>query len=295
MPPDAGFAPVSVIVPAFRAASTVGRALVSIAAQTAKPEEVLVVDDGSNDGTFEAAREMSRRMEGVELVVIRQANAGAGVARNRAIAEARQPILAFLDADDEWLPEKLERSIAELEKDGRVLVAHNYIRAGDRDETVVDCVRNFAAGDPFVSLYRRGYIATSTVVARKETVDAVGGFDTGLATGQDFDLWLKMLAPPGTPFAVFPEALTRYHISPSGITANTARRLACCLDIADRHARALAGRPGGVWPSVCFRTTAVHYEAIRAYGRTGAWGKALKTVAEAPLALAATVGRLRGR
>jgi len=295
MLPDRDFAPVSVIVPAYRAAATVGRALASIAAQTVKPEEVLVVDDGSNDGTFEAAREMSRRMEGVELVVIRQANVGAGAARNRAIAEARYSVLAFLDADDEWLPEKLARSLAELETDGRVLVAHNYIRREDGAETVIDCVRNFAAGDPFVSLYRRGYIATSTVLARKSAVESAGGFDIGLATGQDFDLWLRMLAPPGTRFAVFPDALTRYYVNPSGITANTARRLACCLDIARRHAPALAGRPGGVLPSVCFRTAAVHYEAIRAYGRSGAWGKVLKTAASAPVALAGTAGRLRGR
>jgi len=295
MPPDADFAPVSVIVPAYRAAATVGRALASIAAQTVKPEEVLVVDDGSKDGTFEAAREMFRCMEGVELVVVRQDNAGAGAARNRAIAEARYPILAFLDADDEWLPRKLERSLAELEMDGRVLVAHNFIRASEGTETVVDCVRNFAAGDPFVSLYRRGYIATSTVVARKSAVDAAGRFDTGLPTAQDFDLWLRMLAPPETRFAVFPDALMRYHVNPTGITANTSRRLACGLDIARRHAPALADRPGGVLPSVWFRTAAVHYEAIRAYGRTGEWGKVLKTAAEAPMALAGTAGRLRGR
>lgn len=294
MPPEPGFAPVSVIVPAYRSAATVGRALASIAAQTTKPEETLVVDDGSDDGTFEAAREMSRRMEGVELVVVRQANAGAGAARNRALAEARYPTVAFLDADDEWLPEKLERSLAELARDDRVLVAHDYLRAADGTEMAVDCVRNFAAGDPFVSLYRRGYIATSTVVARKAAVDAAGGFDSGLATGQDFDLWLKMLSPPGTRFAVFAGALTRYHVNPTGITANTGRRLACCLDIARRHAPALAGHPGDAWSSVCFRTAAVHYEAIRAYWRAGAWGKALATAVRAPVALASTVGRLRG-
>ena len=114
--PAPEFADVSVIVAAYQAAGTIGRALRSIAGQTLKPREVVVVDDGSSDGTFEAAESEAPNMNGIELRVFKTwENHGAGAARNRAIAESREPTLAFLDADDEWLPEKLERSTARLE------------------------------------------------------------------------------------------------------------------------------------------------------------------------------------
>ena len=203
------FADVGVIVAAYRAAGTIGRTLMSIAAQTVKPREVVVVDDGSDDGTADAARACASDMNGIELVVLRtEDNHGAGAARNRAIAEARQPVLAFLDADDEWLPVKLERSLAIFDEGDYALVAHDYLTGdGDRAEHH-HCERRFLEGaDPFVQLYRKGYIASCSVVARRDAVLAASGFDEGLRNAQDFELWLAMLRKPGTRFRVFGEAL----------------------------------------------------------------------------------------
>ena len=284
MPPE--FAAVSVIIPAYRAAGAIARALMSVAAQTVKPIEVVVVDDGSNDGTFEAAMACSEHMNGVRLKVFRQANQGAGAARNRAIGEADQPLVAFLDADDEWLAEKLERSIKRMEETGSVLVAHNGWIVEDGSPTLIDGARRFGEGvDPFVALYRKGYIDTCTVLARRDAVIAAGGFDTTLANAQDFELWLAMLAEPGTRFEVFDDVLSRYHVTPGSIMSNTAGRLRCCLEIAHRHAPALKGRPGFAVVSLWFRVIAVHYEAVRAYRGKGRWAAAGKTAAEMPFQL----------
>ncbi len=259
-------ADVSVIVPAYRAAATIGRALASVAAQTVKPRQVIVVDDGSPDGTAEAARACAGAMNGIDFKVGSQENKGAGAARNRALAEAEATYVAFLDADDEWLPQKLERSLARFDGPDKILVAHDVTFVEDGAERLQDCARHFlAAGDAYVALYRKGYIGTCTAVARRDAVRDVGGFDERLATAQDFDLWLKLLADPGARFEVFPGSLSRYHVGADSITRHTGRRLRCCLEVARRHAPALRQRPGLPLASVCYRVLAVHHEAFRAF------------------------------
>ncbi len=292
-------ADVSVIIPAYRAAATIARALAGVAAQTLLPREVVVVIDGPDDAAYQTAAAMTENMNGVALKILDQPHQGAGAARNRAIQEASGRYLAFLDADDEWLPEKLARSMAHLQGTDNLLVAHDYYRReDDGTEKLVDCARRFRdGGDPFASLYRRGYIATCTVVARRDAVLAAGGFDAGLPTAQDFDLWLSMLAGGGR-FEVFAEALSRYYPMPGSITSHTRRRLRCCLTIALRHfpdlrtrsGSALAGSAlaGSALASLWFRIAAVHHEAVAAYRQRGNVGAMLGTVLAFPFNLAGT-------
>ena len=228
MPPEIDkTSDVSVIIPAYRARETIGRALASVASQTRKPREVIVVDDGSDDGTFEAAEAMAAKMNGVTLRVYSQDNRGAGSARNRALDKATSTYVAFLDADDEWMANKIERSMAVLDGTGHVLIGHDFIRVEtDGTEKVIECARRFKqARNPFVGLFRQGFIGTSSVVVRRDAVQTVGGFDESLETAQDFDLWLRILAADDATFSIFPEVLTRYHITGGSISSFTARRL----------------------------------------------------------------------
>ncbi|MSO92277.1 MAG: glycosyltransferase [Rhodospirillales bacterium] len=294
MPPETetGFAAVSVIIPAYRAAGTIARALRSVGAQTLKPKEIVVVDDGSDDGTLQAAEAVVPSLQGIQVKLVRQARQGAGAARNHAIAESSEPVLAFLDADDEWLPEKLARSLQVMESAGATLVAHNgWIVDGER-ASLNDCARRFRSGnDPFVSLYRKGYIDTCTVVARRDAVAAAGGFDAGLPNAQDFDLWLAIASAPNAKLAVFDEPLARYHVAAAGIMSNTESRLRCCLQVALRHAGALRGRPGLPLASLWYRIAAVHYEAVQAYRSRGHMGRALGVASRLPFAAAAMTAR----
>ncbi len=277
MPLEANIsADVSVIIPAYRASASIARALASVAGQTCKPREVIVVDDGSDDGTIEAVEAMAGQMNGIALIVVKQDNRGAGAARNRALAQATSTYVAFLDADDEWLGEKIARSMAMLEGSGHVLVGHDYIRvAASGAEQLIECARLFQqTDDPLAGLFRRGFIATSSVVVRRDAVAAAGGFDESLATAQDFDLWLKILAMDGASFTIFPEALTRYHVTSGSITSFTARRTACSLIIAHRHAPTVI--------DLCFRILVIHYEALRAYCSGGQCLKAVLGVLALP-------------
>lgn len=291
-------ADVTVIVPAYRAAATIGRALRSVAAQTLPPRAVVVVDDGSPDETFANAEAMRAQIGAIDLKVIRQANAGAGAARNRALTETTTEYVAFLDADDEWLPDKLSRSMARMAEGDYVLVAHDSVEVRDGREIRLDCAARFRAHAeaPYVGLYRRGFIDTSTVVARRDAVMASGGFDTTLANGQDFALWLAMLAPSGARFLVFDEVLSRYHITAGSIMSHVERRRRCCMEIARRYAPALRAHPGSPLASLWFRTLAVHREAVAAHFARQEIGAALRAVALTPGALAsATLGYLAGR
>lgn len=272
-------ADVSVIIPAYNNAATIARALASVAAQTVAPRQVIVVDDGSDDLTPAQAESCRPWFAACEFLVLRQENAGAGAARNTAIAQAHGSWLAFLDADDEWLPEKLAASLDHLHQTDLTFVSHDLeVVNPDGSRVIFDCARHFqTATDPFVALFQRGFVATSTVVARRDAVQAAGGFETSLRAAQDYDLWLRLAA--GSPFLVFSGALTRYHSNPQGITANAERRRRCSLAVLMRNKDSLRGRAGFAPMVVAKRLAIIHYEAASLLVRRRQWIKALGAVA----------------
>lgn len=269
---------ISVIIPAYKAVQTIERALASVAGQSLKPDEVIVVDDGSEDGTFEVAEAFRSQMNGINYIVVQQDNLGAGAARNRAIAESTGEWLAFLDSDDEWLPEKLAISMRAIEDNGLTLFAHNYLAINGTQKTLLDCAERFnAVADPYVGLYRKGFLATSTVVVRRNSLIEAGNFDEALATAQDFDLWLKILKKKGSIFSIHPNVLMYYHVTPGSITSHTARRLECTLHIAQHHAPSLVDH----W----YRIIALHYEAVSASHRQGRPAAVFRYLAALPIQL----------
>ena len=280
-----GLADVSVVMPAYNAAGTVVRALASIAAQTVRPAEVIVVDDGSTDDTVARVAAMAGRMNGISLRLFRQRNLGAGAARNRAVAVAVGGWLAFLDSDDEWLPAKLERSLAINQAKDLVMSSHNLFNVSPAGETLNDSrarwLRNPA--DPYRTLFLRGFISSSTVLVRRDAVVAAGGFDATLRSAQDYELWLAVLARAGNRFETFAEPLLRYTLAEDGITSRLDRKVACSLAILRRHMGVLKRLPGPVLGLVLLRCLIIHYEAVRGYGDRGEWGKAAGQLLRLPL------------
>lgn len=282
-PPQAD---ISVIVPAHNAADTIARALESVAGQTLLPAEVVVVDDGSTDGTWAAIEACRDMLAPVRLVAERQPQSGAGAARNRALMLATGAYVAFLDADDDWLPEHLAHDMERLQAGGLTLVAHNeWIVEGER-RWLNDAARRAAERpDPVVSLYCKGCVSTSTVLARRDAVVAAGGFDPALLNGQDVDLWLAILTRPGARFEVSPEALGTYRLRPGSINTHIARRYRFFMQIAWRWAPAIAARPRGGVRAVVFRVAAIHYAAMRGFVAAGDWTAAVGVCFRAPFNL----------
>jgi len=175
------FGDYAVVIPAYRAADTLARALDSVMAQTLPPRQVVVVDDGSPDG-----EDLARIVAGYRgrVALVRQANAGPAAARNAGVRATSAAWVAFLDADDSWLPHKMRAQMA-LAADPGVGLVHGGAR---EDRTALPAEMDFDL------LWRSNRICTSMSVVRREVFDALGGFFDGgeLIGAEDYSLWLRI-------------------------------------------------------------------------------------------------------
>ena len=258
---------ISVIIPAYCAGKFIHRALDSVLSQTILPNEIIIVDDGSTDNTLEIIESYSNQSRNVEVIVLSQENKGPGAARNLGLQRASSKYIAFLDSDDEWLPNKLQISIQRLEQEDYDLIAHNVIMVKEKNQTRNDIAARYkkAKDSLFFGLYCKGFIGTSTVVTRLSVIREAGFFDETLSAAQDFDLWLKILGKETSKFIVFNDYLTKNYIRSSSITRNVGNRLKCTLRIARRHAPKIRHLGGAPLKGLIFRVAAVYYEAFRGY------------------------------
>jgi len=232
---------VSVVIPCFDAADTIERALRSARAQTHRPLELIAVDDASRDAT----RDRLRALAADDLrVVALDRNVGVAEARNRGLALARGEYVAFLDADDEWLPEKLSVQIAALEQDASLALSTCDSLLVDVDGSATrhhTILRTASGPDAWRMLLRANFVPTPTVVTRRALLETVGGFDARLALGEDYDVWLKLAARGGV--HVHPDVLVRIHARPEGLSRTLLRgEIDYVLPMIERHLDALASR-----------------------------------------------------
>jgi len=195
---------VSVIIPVFDAARTIGQAIESVHAQTFTDFEIIAVDDGSTDASVEILRRY-----GDAVKVLQQKNRGPSAARNLGIANSTGEYLGFLDADDWWKPEFLTRMVAALDRDAESVMAYCDLQLvdslGNPFQTSLMAARENrppTVRDMLDSLWP---IMPSGVVVRRGALEAVGGYAEPLRAFEDVYLWL-LLREKG-PFAYVPEKL----------------------------------------------------------------------------------------
>lgn len=181
---------VSVIIPTFNRGGLLLEAVTSVFQQTYQDYELIVVDDGSTDATREILKPYSDRLR-----YFFQENRGVSPARNVGIQKARGRWLAFLDSDDLWLPEKLERQTAFLAGHPEALVCQTqevWVRRGKR---VNPRKRHQKfSGDIFAPSLKLCLVSPSAVMIRKDLLNAVGPFDETMPACEDYDLWLRISA-----------------------------------------------------------------------------------------------------
>ena len=210
---------VSIITPAYNAAPFIGETARSVLQQTFTGWEWIVVDDGSTDETCAIVE----ALQDPRIRLIRAEHSGLpAVARNRGVAEARGAYIAYLDADDLWLPEKLTLQIAAFTDDiGVVLCEFQYLYGSSLRERPFPDLRGVPnPGDMFSALSFANFICNSTVVVRRTLLDAHGAMDEDPRQRgtEDYELWLRLAAV--TQFACVTRPLVWYRIHPHGVSRN---------------------------------------------------------------------------
>ena len=180
--------PITVVIPTYNRAGWLRECLASVAGQSVRPREVIVIDDGSTDETAQICRR-----EWPEFQYSYQANQGVSAARNRGIRMACSEWLALLDSDDLWEPTKLERQWAVLQSDPQLKALQTeeiWLRNGKR----VNPRRIHAkpSGWLFAELIPLCLVSPSAVIIHREVFEKVGAFDETLPACEDYDLWLRI-------------------------------------------------------------------------------------------------------
>ena len=226
----AGIRPrVSVIVPVYNSERFIHASLASVFGQTYRDYELIVVDDGSTDGTRAAVTAL-----GSSVRYIHQPNQGPAVARNTGIHSAAGTLICFLDADDLWQPDKLALQVAAM--DARPDVGLLFADEDEFDEQGVQCASllgtsrfhpDIARGTPipaaFQKLLEENFIPTSTVMVRRQCFDTAGLFDSALKGPEDRDMWSRIAAT--YPIAAIPRILGRKRVVAASVSRNVERTL----------------------------------------------------------------------
>ena len=203
----------------------VERALKSVIAQTYHVEDVIIVDDSPSD--FEqrtAVKSMAEKYKNVRYIAHDKCQ-GACAARNTGISASRGEFVAFLDDDDEWKPEKIEKQLEKFKDDKIALVYCGAEVFNDADGSINYDKTDYFRGMVYEKLILNNFIgSTSYPLIRKKALIDVGGFDVLMQSAQDYDLWLRI----GQKYEVdyVPEALALYHVHPGvRISTNPAKRI----------------------------------------------------------------------
>ena len=221
----------SVVMAAHNSAPTIGEAIESVRCQTRSDWELVVVDDGSSDGTADVVEAFADPRVRVIRVV---ENRGPGATRNRGISLARAPLVCTLDSDDLWLPHYLETMARTLDSNPAAAVACTDAWVLDQTTGRVRKKSAMAFLDPpeplpedtetfLAELLRRNFIYNS-VTARRESLLSVGGYDERLWIGEDWELWLR-LAAAGSRFVRVPELLAVYRQRADSLMSSQPERL----------------------------------------------------------------------
>jgi glycosyltransferase involved in cell wall biosynthesis len=180
---------ISVVIPVYNREGFIARAIDSVLSQTLKPLEIIVVDDGSSDGTVDILAAYHDKIK-----VIRQENAGVSAARNSGIKAAKGEWICLLDSDDVWYHDKLKLQRDYHDKHPACLISHTgekWIR--NNKEIKQKAHHDKPQGWCFEENLPFCKIAPSTVMIHREVFEKVGFFDEGLEVCEDYDLWLRIL------------------------------------------------------------------------------------------------------
>lgn len=233
---------VSVIIPAFNSACTVEETLESVRAQTCSVTEVIVVDDASTDNTVAVVDRWFDRTGVCGRVLRSEENAGPAAARNRGVRDAKGDWIAFLDADDAWLPHRLSLQLALVAKvPDMAMWCGETITLGSLSQEISPASQVQAYSVLSLDAFVEGCpVSTSTVLVRREALLSVGGFDEQFRGPEDYDLWMRLAVRHS--MAKIKAVLSAYRYVPYSLSMDDRCFLPQVLRVLEK-----AFAPGGVY------------------------------------------------
>lgn len=209
---------VSVIIPCYNAERFLARALDSVRAQTLRPHEIVLVDDGSL-----VPVSVPKEWDGPEIRLIRTANHGLAAARNLGLREAQGSLIALLDADDEWAPRKLELQAAALARRPEAVASYTRCVTAPGFFGFGPYPPNDVSHDEFMLvIWYHSIFPPSSLLVRRGAVEKAGYFKEGMLNGEDVEWWFRLLMLG--PFVQVPEELTYYRVHEGQITGNLVKK-----------------------------------------------------------------------
>ncbi|HEY0012557.1 MAG TPA: glycosyltransferase [Allosphingosinicella sp.] len=267
---------VTAILPVFDRAGSVARAIESVLGQSYAPVELIVVDDGSTDDTADVIERYRGR-----ATILRQENRGAYAARNLALAHARGDLVAFIDSDDAWLPEKLDRQVPLMRGDVALVYGDVAVVAEPRDDAPRTGRTSFSwviprRGRVLDGLAAGNFVPTCTALVRRSALEEIGGFPEESRVSADYVTWFRIARRHAFDFV--PEPVALYTLHEAGISYDLGRALAARIRLfQEERARTADAATRRILDRLLFNL-GLHLALAAARGRA-------KTV-ERPLALA---------
>ena len=253
---------VSVILPTYNCAAFLPHSIGSILAQTYNSYEIIVVDDGSTDNTKEVLYPFMQR---IKYILLEQ-NKGLPTARNIGILSAQGKYIAFIDADDLWLPEKLQTDIEYFETHPEVSMVYSKHLNIDQNGRMLDeaSQKRLPSGNIFTQLFsEQNFIITSSVVVRKEIFETTGLFYEQLSNCQDWDMWLRIafyfkVGGINTP-------LVKYRHNPHSLSKNRNNVLKYQKMVIDKIYSNFKDKENGINEKLYKKRLASHYAKVGRY------------------------------
>ena len=219
---------ISVVMPAFNAERYICESIESVLNQSYENIELIVINDGSTDNTAQAVAHLMHA-----IIYIETENKGVSAARNLGIQQAKGEWIAFLDADDIWLPNKLQSQLDGLDECSWSYTDSFYLGDHYTAKTKRSDLSPLLAGDIFEALLTENIITTSSVIVRKSLIQDLGGFDESLAALEDWKLWLDIAKEHAISYIDQP--LLMYRVYP-GSTSRKARKMLPLHELIIAHA-----------------------------------------------------------
>jgi len=279
-------AKVDVLIPAYNAAKYLPAAIESVLAQTFEDWQIVLVDDGSTDNTSEVIAPYLQS-HGAKIRYIRQQNRGLPAARNAGILASNSELLALLDADDVWLPCRLQESVEMMAERPAAGLSYGLVTHIDPDNCIGSTWEGNAGKDAQGHIAPQIYMRTinlpcPTVTFRRTCVDQVGLFDETMRATEDRDLWLRIALRYEAAF--IPKVLAYYRVSASSMSGDPERMLRAQLQFIQKH----YGSPGCGFlarQAALARAYKHRAEALKSRGKPAeALASAMRAVALYPLA-----------